>query len=113
MPGNNPFDQLGRLSPGNWQAVGAIVLAICCVFFIIGIALWLMGLVANGGIIVGANRAETDSLAFGDLWRASSPREFVGMRILLAIPAIIILIIFGIIVAVAIAGAGGFGRSGQ
>lgn len=110
LPGDNPFDQLGRLSPETWQAVGAIAFAICCVFIIIGIVLWLVGLVANGGIIVGANRAETEGpVALGDLWRASSPRllSFIGMRILLAIPAIVILIIFGIIIGVAIAGAGG------
>ena len=110
LPGGNPFDQLSRISPENWQMAGALVLGLCCVFVVIGIALWLVGLTANGGLIVGANRAEMgDGVTFGESWRGGAARlgSFVGMRILLAIPSILIAIIMAVVVATAIAGAGG------
>jgi hypothetical protein len=110
LPNGNPFDQLSRISPENWQMAAALGLGLCCVLLVIGIALWLIGLSANGGLIVGASRAEAgDSVAFGEVWRAGTARlgSFIGMRILLAIPSLLILVIIGVTVAIAIAGVGG------
>ena len=111
LPSNNPFEQFNRIfSPENWQLIGGVVLAVCCIGIVIGIVLWLVGLAANGGLISGANRAEMgESFSFGEVWRSGTARlkSFIGMRILLIIPNILVSAIVAVAVVIAIVGAGG------
>jgi hypothetical protein len=86
----------------------AIVLGLVCFFLVLGVALWLMGLVANGGLIAGANQVEEEGRTrFGYAWSrgASKLASFIGMRIVLAIPGFILtLLIIGIVVAAVVSG---------
>ena len=88
----------------------AIGLGILCFFIVVGLLFWLMGLVANGGLIAGANQAEEESrTSFGYAWSRGSNKlaSFIGMRIVLAIPGLLIGLVMIVVIVGAIASAGG------
>jgi hypothetical protein len=94
--------------PGSFDGLAesgliAIALAVCCVFLVLGLVFWAIGLAANGGLIAGTNQVEEEgSTRFGYGWKsgASKLTSFIGMRIVLAIPDVILtVLIIGIVVA--------------
>ena len=123
MPGWMGDSQLGnefnRWMSDNSGVILALTCALLCVFFIIWIATLVLGEIGQGGLIANVDGIERGgSPSFGDGWRAGAARvrTLVGMRLLLAIPGILLGAIFAAIVVITIVGAAGSaagGRSGD
>lgn len=93
----------GTISPETGLALAGGALVLVCVFFIVGILLWLVSLAAKGGLITSVadlNRGESSRFgqAFRQGWRKLLP--LLGMTLLL----FGVIIILGIIIAVVFAG---------
>ena len=90
-------------------AVVGLILALVCLGILIAIAIWVVSVIARGGLIAGVQQVEDEgSTTFGQAWRAGASRFWTlfGIGILAPIP-FIILLIAGIIVLVLIfAGSG-------
>lgn len=86
----------GQISPELGMALAGGALVLMCVFFIIGILLWLVTLAAKGGLITSVaelDRGQTTSFgrAFRQGWRKVLP--LVGMTVVLNAVIIVLLII--------------------
>ena len=90
-----PSDLLYQLSRPETVTV---ILAAGCVLVVIALVLFVIGLIARGGLIGGIRlAADGNSLAFGEVWAAGTryfPR-LLGIALLLAVPVILIAVIFG------------------
>jgi hypothetical protein len=78
--------------------VVALLVAITCLAFILAIALWVVSVIARGGLIAGVQQVEEEgSTRFGQAWRAGASRFWTlfGLSILTALP-IFVLVILGI-----------------
>jgi hypothetical protein len=81
----------------------ALLIGIACLILIIGIALWVLSVIARGGLIAGVQQVEDEgATTFGQAWRAGTSRFWTlfGISFLAAIP-VLILIVLGIIALVA------------
>lgn len=80
----------------NSGVIIAGALGLFCVLFVISIALWVISIIANGGLIGGVDQIERDgSTTFGQAWGMGA-RKFwplLGLNILLALPILILLAI--------------------
>jgi hypothetical protein len=73
----------------------SLLIGIACVALIILIALWVVSVIARGGLIAGVQQVEEEgSTTFRRAWRAGASRfwTLVGIGILAAIPFIILLV---------------------
>jgi hypothetical protein len=81
-------------------ALSGLILVLICIFLIIAIALWVVSVIARGGLIAGVLQVEEEGeTSFSKAW-AGGARKFwtlFGLGILAAIPLILMLIIGGII----------------
>jgi hypothetical protein len=80
----------------------AAIVGLVCVAIIIGIAIWVVSVIARGGLIAGVHQVEEqEHTSFGSAWRAGARRFWTlfGISILAAIP-LIILAVVGIIVII-------------
>jgi hypothetical protein len=97
--------EFGRIPP----ELIALIFALACVAILIAIAIWVVSVIARGGLIAGVQQVEDEgSTTFGQAWRVGASRFWTlfGVGILAAIP-FIILLFAGIIVLVLIfAGSG-------
>ena len=96
--------------PGFWAGIGGIILALCCLGLLIAIALWVVSIIARGGLIAGVQQVEEEGdTSFGQAWRAGASRfwTLLGISILTAIPFIILAIILAATAAVGILAAVG------
>ena len=94
----------------RWPEIAGIVAAVACLGLLIVIALWVVSVIARGGLIAGVQQVEDeDSTSFGRAWRVGVSRfwSLFGISFLTALP-IIILVIVGLVVLVAL----GFGTAG-
>jgi hypothetical protein len=92
---------LPRLTEQQIQAILAAVVALLCVFAILGIIFAIVGVIANGGLIAGADDADaTGRMSFGAAFKRGSARfwSLLGMRIVLWLPTLIVGVVVGIIV---------------
>ncbi len=106
----------GGISPQLGAALAGGVLLLVCVFFILGILLWLVSLAARGGLITAVSdldKGQRSSFgqAFRQGWRKVLP--LAGMTILLFAVLIILIIILAVVFAGTIAGAIAAGSSGD
>ena len=88
----------------------ATILGIMCLAFIIGIAVWVVSIIARGGLIAGVQQVEEqEHTSFGSAWRAGARRFWTlfGVNFLAAIP-IIILVAIGIVVLIVMLAGSGF-----
>jgi len=88
----------GEFLPAVSGIIG-IIIAVVCVLFIIFIALWVVSVIARGGLIAGVQQVEDEgSTTFRTAWVAGRKKFWTlfGLGILAAIP-MIILIFAGII----------------
>jgi hypothetical protein len=79
--------------------VGALI-GLACLAIIFGIALWVVSVIARGGLIAGVHQIEEEgATTFGQAWRVGASRFWTlfGIGILAALP-LIILIVVGIVV---------------
>jgi hypothetical protein len=86
------------------------LVAVACLAILIAIALWVISVIARGGLIAGVQQIEEEgSTTFGSAWRVGASRFWTlfGIGILAVIPFILLLIAGGIAAAIFIAGAVG------
>jgi hypothetical protein len=79
-------------------AIISLLVAIACVAILIGIALWVISVMARGGLIAGVQQVEDKgSTGFREAWRVGVKRFWTlfGISILTALP-ILILVVLGI-----------------
>ncbi|MCL4505902.1 MAG: hypothetical protein M1434_12575 [Chloroflexi bacterium] len=91
----------------NPNTILSILAAIGCVVLLIGIVLWVVGLIARGGLIAGVQQIETDGdTTFGSAWKVGAAKfwRLLGLDILIALPVIIVGIVIVVMLAVSIGG---------
>lgn len=89
-----------------WFSLAGIILLIICALFIIAIILWVISVIARGGLIAGVQQIEEDgSTSFGRAWRGGARKFWTlfGLGILAAIPIILLVIIGTVILGLGIA----------
>jgi hypothetical protein len=104
FPGSPDF---GGQMAAFWGQYAALILTAVCFFFLLGIALWLLGLTARGGLISAAARLDAgEKITFGQAFSAGWDRigRLIGVSLLLFLPFIIL----AFVLAAVIAGAVGF-----
>jgi hypothetical protein len=104
-----------RLSSSNlapFAADPSLILAGASLFFclilILGVALFVVGIIARGGLIAGVQQIETEGkTTFGHAWAIGAERfwRLLGLNILLWLPLVVIVIILAVLFGGAIAGA--------
>jgi hypothetical protein len=112
------WGEWGKTFPAETFPPG-LVAAMCglaCIAILIGIAIWVVSVIARGGLIAGVNQVEeTEYTSFGDAWRAGARRFWTlfGISILAAIPLIIAGIVGAIVLIVMFTSSGfAFAESG-
>jgi hypothetical protein len=83
-----------------------IIIAVVCVLFVIAIALWVVSVIARGGLIAGVQQVEDEgSTTFRTAWVAGRKKFWTlfGLGILTAIPMIILGIALTILLGLGIA----------
>jgi len=93
----------------------ALLVALACVAVIIAIALWVVSIIARGGLIAGVQQVEDEgSTGFVQAWRVGRGRFWTlfGISVLAAIPTIIVVLIgAGALVLLIMGTVGGFSTS--
>lgn len=106
--GNYTFDSsdwdpgYGYQAPSIPPGVVGAIIAVACLAIIFAIALWVVSVIARGGLIAGVHQIEEEgATTFGQAWRAGASRFWTlfGIGILAAVP-MLILIVVGIVVFV-------------
>lgn len=85
----------------------AILVAVTCLALIIGIVVWVISVIARGGLIAGVQQIEEEgTTSFGLAWRAGASRFWTlfGIGILAALPLIILVVVGIVLFIVGIAG---------
>ena len=78
----------------------ALVIGLCCLAVIIAVVLWVISIIARGGLIAAVQQVELEGeTSFGKAWRAGARKfwSLFGLGFLAALP-IILLVIVGIII---------------
>jgi hypothetical protein len=86
----------------------AILVGILCLAILVGIAIWVVSVIARGGLIAGVHQVEEEgATTFGEAWRAGAARFWTlfGISVLAALP-LILLVVIGIVVFVAMIAGG-------
>ena len=95
-----------HLTPDEFLAsILGLVCAILCVVIIIAIILWVVSVIARGGLIAGVQQVEVEgNTSFSKAWRAGARKFWTlfGLGVLAALPIIGLMIIAGIIIGVGI-----------
>ena len=121
--GSSSYATSGNEWPGWWgytyqepyipAGVIAAIVGIACVAILIGIAIWVVSVIARGGLIAGVQQVEEqEHTSFGLAWRAGARRFWTlfGISVLAAIPLIIAAVV-GVIVLIAMFVGSGFAFS--
>jgi hypothetical protein len=90
-----------ELPPELVGSIGLIVVALLCVLFLVWIVVWVIGTIANGGLIGAVNQIEDEgSSSFGRGWSAATPKmwRLLGISLATAIPGLIV-VVAGVILA--------------
>jgi hypothetical protein len=77
----------------DWGAMGAIVLGLLCLGLVIAVIVWIVSIIARGGLVAGVNQVEEDgSTTLGRAWAVGQRRFWTifGIGVLAALPLIII-----------------------
>jgi len=95
--GTSPVGTLPLLGDleGNPQLLSALV-TVLCLLIGLGIALAVIGVIAQGGLIAGVGQIEDqETTSFGQAWSAAARRfwALLGLRIALALPALGLLVL--------------------
>ncbi|MCX6017576.1 MAG: hypothetical protein NTZ50_03590 [Chloroflexi bacterium] len=88
--------EIGRWLADNSETILAAIGVLLCVLFVLWIVLLLLGEIGQGGLITNVDGIErSGSPGLGDGWRAGAARmrTLVGMRLLLAIPGLLLVLI--------------------
>jgi hypothetical protein len=106
-----------RFSSSDWEgwqvkpeitgAVIAAIVGVACLAILIGIALWVVSVIARGGLIAGVQQVEDEGgTKFGQAWRVGRKRFWTlfGINVLVAVPVILMWLIFAGALAASIIG---------
>lgn len=103
--------QADRMGPEFWAAISGIILGLVCLGLLIAIALWVVSVIARGGLIAGVRQIEDEgTTTFGRAWRVGVSRFWTlfGISFLTAIPLFILILIGVVVLGLGIATAAGF-----
>jgi hypothetical protein len=92
--------QLGDSAEQFFALISGLVLGLICLMLIVAIALWVVSVIARGGLIAGVQQVEEEgSTSFRKAWSAGARKFWTlfGLGILAALP-LILLIIIGLVV---------------
>ena len=102
----------GNMQNGNMPnfdmpaGVEGLLIGLGCLALIIGLALWVVSIIARGGLIAGVAQVEdTGDTSFGRAWAVGRTRfwSLFGIGVLVALP-IIILVVVMVVALIAVAG---------
>jgi hypothetical protein len=92
-----------------------ILVAVACLAFVIAIALWVISVIARGGLIAGVQQVEDESSTrFGQAWRVGASRFWTlfGLSVLTALPTFILVLVgVGVLVLLIVGTVGAFDTS--
>jgi hypothetical protein len=74
----------------------AILIPLCCIIIVIGIALWVVGTIAGGALITGVDQIETrGESSFANAWRPAWQKgwRLVGINLVSVIPVVVFLLV--------------------
>ena len=103
--GIGPWESFADVQGFIAPIIGMIIL-ICCVFLLLGIALWVVSVIARGGLIAGVQQVEDEGkTTFRTAWVAGRRKFWTlfGLGILAALPMIVVGLILALGVAAGIA----------
>jgi hypothetical protein len=115
--GGGPSYSTGGEEWSNWwgrepyipAGIIAAIIGVACLILLVAIAIWVVSVIARGGLIAGVQQVEEEEhTSFGQAWRAGVRRFWTlfGIGILAAIPLIILAVVGLIVFIVMIAGSG-------
>jgi hypothetical protein len=93
------------MGPTFWAGLGGIILGLLCLGLLVAIALWVVSIIARGGLIAGVLQVEdTGDTSFGRAWRVGVRRFWTlfGVAVLAALPFIILAVGLGIVAVLGI-----------
>jgi hypothetical protein len=97
------WDEIGSVM-GTILAVGV---ALCCILVLIAIVLWLLGIIASGGMIAGVNVLDTGGeSSFALAWQAGWKKfgRLLGIRLIVLIPILLLFVSLAVVFSVAMGG---------
>lgn len=95
-------------NPEMLATMGVMITALMCVLLIIGIIMWLLSIVARGGLIDGVNRIDDgETITLGEAFSAGTSAiwRLIGVYFLAYLPMIIAGIVIAVLAFMAIGGA--------
>ncbi|MCP4363491.1 MAG: hypothetical protein GY796_36280 [Chloroflexi bacterium] len=105
------YSETGPESIEQIVQASALLIGLCCIVFIIGIALWLLSLAARGGLISAVSQIDNGEIVtLGGAFRAGTERimSLVGMSLILYLPLILVVFVvavgFGFFIAGSVGG---------
>jgi hypothetical protein len=107
--GSQDIQRWGWQMPNEEVVAGiiGIIVALACLAFLIGIALWVVSVIARGGLIAGVQQVEEEGeTSFLSAWRVGVHRFWTlfGISFLAAIPIIVLVIVSIVVGGLLIAG---------
>ncbi len=85
----------------NSAAILAGIAGLVCVLFLISIVLWVISIIARGGLIGGVDQIEREgNTTFGQSWRMGAAKfwPIFGLNILVALPIIILSFVIAVLI---------------
>jgi hypothetical protein len=104
------------LAPEAIAGILALVAAFVCLAFVVAIALWVISVMARGGLIAGVQQVEDEgSTSFLQAWRVGRVKFWTlfGISILAAIPILILVLGMFVVVMLGIFGAVGLSDTAE
>lgn len=92
-----------------WDTILPILIGLACLAVLIGIALWVVSIIARGGLIAGVQQVEDEgSTTLGRAWRAGAKRfwTLLGITVITWLPGLVMAIVLIVLVVASVAGAG-------
>jgi hypothetical protein len=89
----------------NAETIGLIALAFVCLLFVLTLIFALLGMAGRGGLIAAAAQIESNgSSTLRQAWAMGTQRfgKLFGLNLVLSLPVLVLLVLFGIVALVAI-----------
>lgn len=105
-----------KLTPGFWASMAGIVVALLCFGLLLAIAVWVVSIIARGGLIAGVRDIEDKGdTTFGQAWRAGAARfwTLLGIAVLAGLPFLILGLLMAVLAALGVLAAMGFSDAAE
>jgi hypothetical protein len=103
-PDDFDFDWLEDVPEPDWDEIAAVTgtiaaigVALCCLLLLVFIVLWLIGIIASGGMIAGIDVLDTGGeSSFALAWQAAWKKflRLLGIRLVTWIPGLLMIVVF-------------------